>query len=54
MPPLLCLRTGSYLHDLDAAGGWEGLDQKAGRKRFEKLRTTLSRKHKITPPVRFM
>ena len=40
-----------YLMDLDAAGGWEGLDQKAGRKRLDRLRVTMSRKHKITPPV---
>ena len=41
----------SYVMDLDAEGGWEGLDQKAGRKRLDRLRVILSRKHKITPPV---
>ena len=41
----------SYLMDLDAEGGWEGLDQKAGRQRLERLRVELGRRHKITPPV---
>jgi len=40
-----------YLMDLHSEGGWEGLDQKAGRQRLERLRVRLSRKHKITPPV---
>jgi hypothetical protein len=41
----------AFLMDLNAAGGWDELDQKAGRKRLEHLRVGLSRKHKITPPI---